>query len=204
MDANTVSMISDIVVGFSALVVAVLAFLGLRTWRNELTGKAKYEIARNIMKLGLKFVADFKNYRNPFSYSNESKGRQKRDNESPEESQLLDQWYIRAERVKPLYENLNKLEELGWEVEAILREDDSKQVSDAIEVCNKCLAELSSAIISYFQTRYEEINKGTLINDQDWMRELHHEVYSPKKDILLEKIVGAKDQLSSTLKKYVK
>jgi chromate transport protein ChrA len=51
MDANTVSMISDIVVGFSALVVAIVAFFGLRTWRKELTGKAKYEIARNIVTL---------------------------------------------------------------------------------------------------------------------------------------------------------
>ena len=43
-----IGVLSDICVGISAIVVAVLGFIGLRQWRKELTGKSKFDIARRM------------------------------------------------------------------------------------------------------------------------------------------------------------
>ena len=75
MDAELVSLVSDIVVGLCAVVVAVVAFFGLRTWRKELTGKAQFEVARDMMLLGLKLDADFQWVRYPLTSSRGSTGR---------------------------------------------------------------------------------------------------------------------------------
>ena len=53
------SIVKDILVSISAIIVAGAAIWGLRTWRKELTGKAKFDIARNIMRLALKLEGDF-------------------------------------------------------------------------------------------------------------------------------------------------
>jgi len=62
-----ISLASDVIVGLSAAFVAAMAFLGLSTWRKEIAGKAKFEIARNIILLGLKLDADWRWVRHPLS-----------------------------------------------------------------------------------------------------------------------------------------
>jgi len=131
MDAELISLVRDIVVGVSALVVAIIAFLGLRTWRKELTGKAKFDIARNVMLLGLKLKAHFEWARNPFTYSTEYIGRSRQENEPPNVSQVLDEWYARGSRLKPLQEDLVKIQEASWEAKILLSKDAGKRVSEA-------------------------------------------------------------------------
>ena len=50
-----IGVLSDICVGISAIVVAVLGFIGLRQWRKELTGKSKFDIARRMAILSFRF-----------------------------------------------------------------------------------------------------------------------------------------------------
>jgi len=138
MDAELVSLVSDIVVGLCVVVVAVVAFFGLRTWRKELTGKAQFEVARNMMLLGLKLDADFQWVRHPLTSSRESAGRQRKENESADESRVLDEWYAKWERLRPLIENLQKLQGAGWEAEVVLDEESSK--------CQKLLRFLDGAM----------------------------------------------------------
>ena len=199
-----VSLVSDIVVGISAAVVAALAFFGLQTWRKELIGKAKFDLARNIMLLGIRLESAFQWVRFPPSSSRESLDRQRKENESAKESQVLDEWYIRWDRLRPLVENLQKLQELGWEAEVVFGEEASRQVSEAIKTFRGCFADLSTAIESYFETRHDEITTDEPYNDQGWLEELRKEIYQRREDELSQKISGAKDQLASALKAYVK
>ena len=53
---NMVSMISDIVVGISAMIVAVVAGIGIGTWRRELAGNAIFEASKKMMGLAYKVV----------------------------------------------------------------------------------------------------------------------------------------------------
>lgn len=108
MDAEQVSIISDIVIGLSAVFVAIVAFYGLQTWRRELTGKAKFEVARKAMLLGIRLKAGFQGAVDMFSSSTESTERTNKESETPEEKRVLDEWYARGRRLQPLVEDLRK------------------------------------------------------------------------------------------------
>ncbi len=103
MDGELVSIASDITIGVSALVVAIVAFCGLRTWRRELTGKAKFEVARNVMSSSLRLRDQFKWARFPITSSAESVGRSRQEDENAEVSRVLDIWYASLVSRKLLY-----------------------------------------------------------------------------------------------------
>jgi hypothetical protein len=58
-------------VGLSAAAVAVLAYLGLDTWRRELKGKSEYQLAKDVLKAVYKVRDAFRHVRNPVIYSYE-------------------------------------------------------------------------------------------------------------------------------------
>lgn len=45
-----ISIISDTIIAFCAVATVTIAFLGLKTWQAEMKGKAKYELARQILR----------------------------------------------------------------------------------------------------------------------------------------------------------
>ena len=205
MDAEMVSLISDIIVGASALGVALIAFFGLyRTWRKELTGKAKFALARDVMLLGLKLKARFEDARNPFTYSTESADRSRKEDETPNVSQVLDEWYARANRLKPLQEDLIKIQEASWEAQILLSEDSKKSVSEAVAVYRRNFAELSSAIYSHFEQRHRGATSSMANIDDDWLKKLHKTIYSRTGDDFSKQIDEATTQLESALQAYVK
>jgi len=199
-----ISLVSDVIVALSAACVAVIALVGINRWRRELGGKAKFESARDIMLLSLKLEANFEWARYPLSTSWESTERKRRDNESPKEGELLDQWYLRRLRLQPLLENLQRIQELSWEAEALLDTESSKQVSEAVKMFKECWAELSTAIEDYFSIRHEEIVKGSAYGDQNWLRELSKEIYATSNDRMSNKVSQAKERLLGVLKAHVK
>lgn len=204
MDAELVSVGSDILIALSAVAVAIVAFKGLATWRKELTGKAKFDIARNMMTLGYRLKADFERARFPVSSAEEYADRPRQENESPEASREWDAWYARNKRLQPLIEDLAKLQEAGWEAQVVLSEDASKQVSEAIAVFRSSYGELGSAIDEYFLERIERISKGHAVWDDAWLKELRKDISSRPGDSLSQNIDEAIEKLASALKVYVK
>lgn len=198
------SLIRDIIVAISAAIVAILAFWGLNRWRKEIAGKAKFELVRNIMLINSKFVNSFISARNIFTYSGESVGRERKEGESVQESQTLNEWYARANRVRPMAENLEKLQELGWEAESLLDIESSKQVTETIKIYRKSYAEVLTSINSYFQTRHKEIMNNRPYRDQEWLQKLHKMIYGLEDDDMSKRITDAKENLAVVLKKFVK
>lgn len=204
MDAGLVSLSSDIAIGVSAVIVASLAVFGLHTWRRELTGKAKFNVARNVMLLAYRLKDDFQWATSPFTHSAESVGRVPKENESPRESEVLNEWYARHRRLQPLVEDLQKLQAAGWEAEILLEEDSKRSVSEAIKTFRHCYGELASAIESYFEATYKAATRTSVNSDQDWLKDLHRTIYTASSGDLLKRIDEATAQLASTLKAYVK
>jgi hypothetical protein len=48
--AEIVGTLSDIAVGFAALVATYIAWRGLKTWREQLSGTTEYELARRVLR----------------------------------------------------------------------------------------------------------------------------------------------------------
>jgi hypothetical protein len=204
MDAELVSLVSDIAIGVAAAIVAVVGLVGLRTWKEELTGRAKFEVSRNVMLLAFKLKAGFGWATSPFTSSGEFVDRPHGENESQAETTVLDEWHARHRRLKPLVEDLQKLQTAGWEAEILLDEDSRKSVSEAIEIFRRNYAELATAIESYFEVSYKEANGTSVNTDRDWLEKLRKIIYSMPGSSLLEQIDEATAQLASTLKAYVK
>jgi len=202
MGAETFVLIRDVVVGLSALVVAGTAILGLHTWRRELTGKAKFEVARNVILLALRLRVDFDWARNPGGWSWEYADRARRENEASKESQVL--WYAKNRRLEPLAKNLQKLQEASWETEVVLGERLSESVSEAVSVYRNSYAELSTAIYSHFEILHGEALGSDVNQRREGQKELRKIIYSAKGDEFSTRIEEATKQLSAALKTYVK
>lgn len=73
MSADMLSSISNMVVAISAVVAAVCAAMGLRTWRHELRGRVDFDLARRIRRASLMVQDAFERARNPlFGNSNQA------------------------------------------------------------------------------------------------------------------------------------
>jgi hypothetical protein len=198
------SLIRDIIVAISAAIVAILAFWGLNRWRKEIAGKAKFDLVRQIMLINNKFVNSFIAARNVFTYSGESAGRERKEGESVQETLTLNEWYARANRVRPMAENLEKLQELGWEAESLLDIESNKQVTKTIKIYRELYAEVLTSINSYFQTQHEEITRSRQYNNQEWLQKLHKMIYGLENNDISKRIIDAKENLATVLKKFVK
>lgn len=204
MNAQAISLASDVAIIASAAVIAVAAILGVRTWRRELTGKAKFEVAKKVMFLSRKFAVDFQNARSPFTSLGEFQDRPRQQNETAAVSQVLDEWYARSRRLRALIEDLQKFQEAHWEAESILNEATSEHITQTLDVHRKSYAKLSSAISTYFAVRQDEADSSSQYQDQDFLHGLHKVIYLVGTDSLTEKVDEATATLGSALRVYVK
>lgn len=205
MDAtDIISIIKDVFIGLSALAIAVFAWKGLGTWRSELSGKARFETARTIMRLGNGFRSYYNSTRFIMSSSAECADRQVSPNETPNETLVRNEWHIKLKRLNYVVDNLNNLLEAEWEAEILFDEKTFLSVKKSIQSYKSEFAELSSAISSYFDTRADEARTGIPYKDQDWLKGLHKEIYSMGDDEHSKVVNEATEQLASSLKQYVK
>jgi len=197
------SIICDTLVGLSAIVVAVVAIIGLKTWRRELKGRVLFDIARKIIRLSIELRANFEWARFPLSTSNENSGRQKAVGESDGEAQARDAWYVRWNRLKPIMANIQTLQEMDWEIQTLLG-DKSQKISTAIKIYRESYANLKTAIDEYFEIKVEASIKESQYNNHDYLTELSHIVYGTSTDDFSKKIYSTHEQLAGELKAFIK
>jgi len=201
---DVISTVKDVMLGISAIGITVFAWIGLKTWRKELTGKAKLETARNLMRLSLKFQANLEGVRFPITQYFEYANRTKQDGESASESSVLNEWYAKANRINAVFENLTEIVEVQWEAEVLFNESSVQSIEKAVKSYRESYADLSSAIASYFEIIYDEARTGNPYNNQEWLRELRKTISSDSIDDFSMKVDDATNKLSSSLKKYMR
>src|SRR6266540_7384743 len=62
-----VALIKDIITGLSAATAAIIAIMGLQTWKKQLRGKTEYELAQRMAKATYKVREAVAGFRNPLS-----------------------------------------------------------------------------------------------------------------------------------------
>lgn len=198
------SIVRDVVLSLSAITVAFFAWLGLRIWREELTGKAQFETARNMMRLSLKLKANLEGVRHPLTGYLEYANRTKQPDESESESQVLDEWYAKTNRINAVFENLTEIIEVKWEAEILFSESSVQSIEEVVKSYRESYADLSSAISAYFEILLNEAKTKDLYQNQKWLKGLKYTIYSAQDDDFSKKVSEATDKLSSALKQYVK
>ena len=193
---NVVKIFSDICVGLSALIVAVVSLLGLRQWRAELKGRAKFDLARQLSKTAIQFRNEARRVRDPVIYPQEKRERSKQASEERERLiQLLDEYFVRRNRLEPLQSSLERLNELGREAEVLLEE----QIGEQIAAVNKWYKDLESAIDIYFRA----LIRGRSFEGND-LQEQRQIVYGTEDDEHTQRLYEIIGDLIKTLKHYMK
>jgi hypothetical protein len=124
------SIFSNVMVG----VAAIVGIFGYFKWRREMVGRAKFDIAVKLIRISLQIQDKFRFARNIFSFSSESISRQKREDESHEESSVLDEHYAHIKRIEFLKESLLELRTTMLEAEAILASIDLSPIDNLFKL----------------------------------------------------------------------
>jgi len=196
---DLVSVISDILVGLSAIVVSILGFLGLKQWRRELSGKTKFDVARKLAILTNQYRDEFIRARNPFTFPGESFDRKKGNNEKADETQLLDEYFARRKRLAPLQDILGKIYEVSWEAEIVL----DKDIAKYIEPLEKSFKDFFSSLEIYFQNSYQQVKRNKHSMSQDFMESHFEKIYGSEDDEFSKSVKESVTKLVDKLKSYI-
>jgi hypothetical protein len=198
---DIVSVISDIVVGLSAIAVAIIAGIGIYQWKRELTGRTKFEIAKRMAALIIEYRDRYKRARNFRTFPGESAGRIRSENETLAETELLNEYHAREKRLEPLQETLRKLYETSWEAEVMI----DAEVGELIKPLEATFAELFASTETYFKAMYKKLNRpvGVDVND-DWLDIHHRRIYGLPDDDISDSIDKVTRKIGDSLKSYLK
>jgi hypothetical protein len=148
------------------LVASGAAIYGINSWRRELKGKKRYELAEETLALFYKAKDIIHAIRSPFGNVDEGKTRTPAPNENPELKMARDQAYVLWERYLRHEETFNNIQALRYRFLAIFGRDAAKP----FDYLNAIVHKFSFAVIVLSDAYYER-----------------HKTYAPKTDAEIEK-----------------
>jgi hypothetical protein len=189
---DLISLASDIVVGLSAAIVAVVATLGLSQWRKELQGKARFEAARKIAYLAYQFRDQYKRARGMWTSVSETVKRDRHPDENASEAQHRDEYFARMNRISRAQETLCEINQVCWEAEVLF----GKDIGGLIEPLEGLFNMLHTAIEMYFGRHIERAMKGASVPESDsaWLEDKFKIIYGHGEDAIsksADKIVAS-------------
>ena len=194
----------DVVVVLSALAVAFFAWLGLRAWKKELTGKARFETANHMWRLGSEFSARLTGIRlfrpRPIEWADRVSSQE----ETYHVTAVLNDRYAIEKRLVSVRESLDKIIQVQWEAELLLSESSAQSVKEVVQSYGEIFFEMVSAVVVFFDTRFREAQTGVLCTDQKGLKKTEDIMYSSPNDDVSRKVEDATKKLASSLKQYVK
>ena len=112
-----VTLVKDIITSVSALIVAILAIIGLHTWKKQLKGKTEYELAQRLLRATYRVREALVLVRNPYQSPAEITQAMK---EVGIEGNPLDDPGKKAQTEGALYQNrFRKVQEAFVEIESV-------------------------------------------------------------------------------------
>ncbi|PKN16498.1 MAG: hypothetical protein CVU66_00680 [Deltaproteobacteria bacterium HGW-Deltaproteobacteria-23] len=121
---------TSIIQTVAVVVASGAAIWGVNSWRREAEWKRKYELAEEVLSLFYDAEERFDIIRSPVSNSGEGKTRKKGENETPDDSDDLDNAYIVPERIEKEKALFNKLKALKYRFQAIFGEESVKPFNE--------------------------------------------------------------------------
>lgn len=111
MDLKT---ILEVIQGGSIILASITAIYGISSWRREAKWKRKYEIAEEVLTTFYEISDKFERIRSPVSYVGEGETRKRSEQETKEESEILDKAYIVFERFEKEKDSFIKLRTIKY------------------------------------------------------------------------------------------
>lgn len=197
-----IAAISNIFVATSAIVVAIVAIVGVSQWRKEMIGKTKFDVAKKLAMLLYQYRNEFEAARSPFTFPGESADRVKGEHETKDESSTIDEYYARKKRLLPLQKRLIEVMETSWEAEIVL----DKEIKHLIEPLKQSFIDLRAAIEIYFFKVLEDQRNRHAPSAQVYeeLQKQWHIVYGTDKDDTFKSVNASVENIVVLLRNYIK
>lgn len=199
--AEIITAIKDIVLGAAAAVTATVAILGLKSWRQELQGRAEFDAARGLARATYRLRDELASCRSPLiraaEFPDDYKGR---DKSSPrEEADALAHVYKR--RWEPVWSAIQEFDTQVLEAESLW----GKDIRDNTDALRACVSEVNIGIEALIDN---ELSGGrNFESDRNFGREVRATVSASRSDdknALSKKISGAVEDIENQLRPHLK
>ena len=128
------------------------AKFGLGAWRKEMHGKAKFEIARESVRLAYESRHRFESARSVV-FPSEAADRKRSPSEEEGERKLRDEQFARMRRMDNLATTLIRMREVVWESQVLFGHQIACKLQELNTQYGKVFQKLSSAIIAYYDLK---------------------------------------------------
>jgi hypothetical protein len=149
--------------------------LNKNPWLNSFRNEVKFEFVRKVVSLANQFKQEFAEATSPLTFQSESANRERRNGESREEGELLDELFARRNRLGTLQETLRQLYEASWEAEVTLGRD----IGELLKPMDYTFRRLLGTVEAYFSTKLERARHGGWGNPESevWLNSCHRMIY---------------------------
>jgi hypothetical protein len=169
------SVTKDIIVSIAAIVTAGAAVYGFRTWRRELTGKARFETARSMMRAAFDLRDALENARAPWVDASEFPPVTDNDQSTPAlRADALRHAYNK--RWKPVYSAMTAFRDKSAEAEVIF----GAELRGPTDELVSCVTTFSAAIRMLIDDKAQ--NGAIFDSDRQLARRVMDDVHSIKGD----------------------
>lgn len=163
-----ITAIKDVLLGAAAVTTAVVAVLGLRKWRQELEGKAHFDVARNLIRATYRLRDEIRTCRSPFYSAYEfpegyGKGGPGAERSAEEEARA---WiHIYKNRWDPVWKALQDFDSHTLEAEALW----GAAIRTKTDALRQCVRELNAAIDAVIR---DKASGGEDFKDREFGKEM--------------------------------
>ena len=197
-----ITVLKDVLLGLAAAITAVVAVLGLRKWRQELEGKARFKVARNLIRATYRLRDELRNCRNPFysayEFPEDYKGGLGAQHSAEEETRA---WiHIYKNRWAPVWTALQEFDSHTLEAEALW----GSAIRARTDALRKCVRELNAAIDAVIR---DKASGGEDFKDREFGKEMRSIVAASAdddKNALNQKIEQAINNIENELRPHLR
>lgn len=141
----------SIVTAGAAIVGVVIAKAGLENWRRETIGKRKAELAEEVLADFYQARDIIKAAQSPFGYSHEGLSRQKGENETEEDTRILNSYFAATERLASKADFFAETWARRYRFTAVFGPEAARAYDDLFEVRNEIIVSVRSLISAHGQ-----------------------------------------------------
>ena len=198
-------IMKDVILTFAAVVGALVAFFGLKTWQKQLKGRTEYELARRLLRAVYKVRDSVHMVRNPWIPEREVYESLKETGIEAErkniDSRFISESAVYDTRWKKVTEALSDLKVETTEAEVLW----GREINEQIKPLHDCVNKLALNIHLYLTQVKEGDGSGLDKKDKE---EIFDTIYRladiPEKDPFAGKLQDAITQIELFVKPYLK
>lgn len=193
------SIIKDITLAGAACVTAYVALTGLGKWQKELSGKANFDVARELAKSIYALRDEISYCRSPFTAAHEFPEGYKGALGNHTAEQEGQAWaHVYAKRWEPVGKAIQAFDTATLEAEALW----GKDIKDKALALRKCVRSLQVDIESFINNKY---SGGENFRDRDFAKEVEYGIWDIKaeENKLTQKINSAIEDLESVIRPHL-